>query len=514
MIRKGEGVSFVRSVSWNYLGYFCEFAAGVLLLAYIVRRIPVQDYGIYLLAQSIAGFLYILDFGLSNVLVQLYVSAATSKGITEVSRLASTLFVALLAVSSLGAAVLSLAALAVPHAIKLPSAHTALAVRVLIVAAFTVPLTMPALALEHLCQAFHRFDRVNQIQIGVVALRVVLTVAAMSAGKGIVGLAAVQAVVAAARLLGLWVAARGEISGLSFHRLRFDGFRVREAIKASGWAFGDDLSRRIGMSSESVILAGLGSFSQVAMFGMGSKLPAHIFHFAVRGFSVMMPSLSRHYNEGDTAQLRESYRNAYRVCLTGLLPLVLFMAICSRQLVEVWAGAAYRDAGPVLAWLLLLALSQVVEFPSDLVLYSHDRIRQAARFSVAETVGKIAFALALVVPFGAAGVAAGVAVWHWCVNLFGYLPEACQVAEMRPQELWREALSGSGGQGTTGSGAGQVAVFAAGALALYVGSRHLPAAAVFVACAAVCAIYAAVWLACTARPMWKAPRRDLPATAR
>jgi peptidoglycan biosynthesis protein MviN/MurJ (putative lipid II flippase) len=157
----------------------------------------------------------------------------------------------------------------------------------------------------------------------------------------------------------------------------------------------------------------------------------------------------------------------------------------------------------VLVWLLVSALSQVTEFSSDLVLYSHDRIRQAARFSVIETVGKIVCALALVVPFGAAGVAAGVAFWHWCVNLFGYLPEASRVAAIKPWELWRGALMG-GGKGSAGQGV----AFVAGAAALYGCSRNLPPVAVFGACAVVCAIYAGVWLACTALPMWKAAQRD------
>src|SRR6266545_795872 len=129
----GSGVNFVRSVSWNYLGYCCEFLAGVLLLAYVVRRVSVEDYGIYLLAQSIAGFLYLLDFGLSNVLVQLYVTTWTAKGMAEVSRLASTLFVALLGVGLLGAVALSLVAAAMPEVIKLPAAQTSLALRLLIV---------------------------------------------------------------------------------------------------------------------------------------------------------------------------------------------------------------------------------------------------------------------------------------------------------------------------------------------------------------------------------------------
>ncbi len=303
------GASFVRSVSWNYLGYLCEFIAGVLLLAYVVRRVPVEDYGIYLLAQSIAGFLYILDFGLSNVLVQLYVATWTSQGIAQVCRLASTLFWALMGTGTLGALVLSALAWLVPQMIKLPAQRTETTLALVILAAATVALTMPAMALEHLCQAFDRFDRINQVQIGMVVLRVGLTVAVLSAGKGIIALASVQALVSMVRLLALWTVAQAGIAGVSLRLFCFDTFRVRQAIGMSGWALGDDLSRRLAMSADTMIVAGLGSFRQVAMLGMGAKLPAHLFQFAARGLSVMMPSLSRHHSEGDTAQLRRAYGN-------------------------------------------------------------------------------------------------------------------------------------------------------------------------------------------------------------
>ncbi len=220
--QSGAGVNLFRSVSWNYLGYFCELIAGVLLLAYVVRRVPVEDYGLFLLAQSVAGFLYILDFGLSNVLVQLYVGTLTSKGVAEVARLASTLFWALMGTGAVGAMVLSLLALLVPQWMKLPAqrSHTVLALVVL--ASATVALALPAMAPEDLCRAFHRFDLINQLQAAMVVFRVVLTVAVLSAGKGIVGLAIVQALLSLVRLILLWTVAQSSIGGLSLRLFRFD----------------------------------------------------------------------------------------------------------------------------------------------------------------------------------------------------------------------------------------------------------------------------------------------------
>jgi O-antigen/teichoic acid export membrane protein len=497
----------MRSVSWNYLGYFVECGAGLLLTAYVVRRIPVHDFGIYLLAQAIAAFLYLLEFGMGSMLVSLYVSTFARKGIAETGRLTSTVFMALLASGSVGALVLSLAAMCMPELLRLPPEDAALAGRVLILMSMAVALALPQTALELLCQAFHRFDRINQVQIVVVMLRVGLSVAVLMAGKGIVAFATVQVAVWAVRLVGLWIAASASISGLSL-RLQFDRGLLLEALHMSKWAFGDDISHRIALNTEPVVLAAFASFEQVALFGVGSRLPAHLYHSAARGLSVLIPTLSQHHAEGDKARLRVTFSSAYRICMTGLAPTAIFGAICAPALVRVWAGPAYANAAPVLAYLLMSALSMVMMLPSDMVLYSHAHIKQAAGFSVLQTFGKVAVASALAGKFGAVGVAAGVTLWHWCVSLFFYFPAACRIAETGPIELWRAALSENRTANVI-----QGAVFLFFVVALAVGMRVLGSTQMFVVFALISLLYAAIWFYYTALPMWRRSRNESPAAS-
>ena len=501
-----SSLSLVRSVSWNYVGYCVEFGTGLLLVAYVVRRVSVHDYGIYLLAQSIAAFLYLLELGIGGVLVPLYVSTMSQKGIAEVSRLASTLTVTLLGLGAGGACVLTAIALLLPRVLRLPSAHTGLGIEVVIIASAAVMLSLPQVALEQLCQAFHRFDRVNQVQIAVTLVRAILSVAVLAAGKGIVALAAVQVVVSLFRLGGLWVVAQAAIAGLSLG-LSFHGSFLPHVFGMSRWAFGDDLSRRIGMNSEQVILGAMSSFEQVALFGMGSRLPAHLYQFAARGLSVLFPTLSEHYAQGDTARLRSTFSDALRICVTGIVPMATFAAISARPLMRVWAGPAYENAAPVLSFLLISALSTIVVLPSDMVLYSHGRVPQAARFSIVETLGKIAVALVLATRFGAVGVAAGVAVWHWCVNLFLYFPAACRVAEIRIFQLWRatffeRAQRASNTSPTLILGSAYIA----GAAILMVGVGQLSTLEMLLLCAVSSLGYCLVWMHYTVLPMWRQGR--------
>jgi O-antigen/teichoic acid export membrane protein len=510
LIWRGQ-LSLVRSVSWNYAGYLFEFGSGLLLLSYVVRRISIHDYGIFLLAQSLAAFLYLLELGMGSVLVPLYASTFAKRGLSEVGRLASTLVVTLLAQGAIGAIALSAVSLLIPRLFRLPAGQTGLAVHVLIIMSVAVSLTLPQMPLEQVLKAFHRFDLVNQIQIAAVLMRVVLTVAVLAAGKGIVALAWVQIATALVRLVCLWLVAPTAIAGLSLvPRFRCD--LLSEVWQMSRWAFSDDISRRIGMNAEQVILGALGSVEQVAIFGVGSRLPAHMYQFAARGLTVLLPTFSQHHAERDTAQLRITFSKALRICVTCLLPLATFAAICARALVSTWAGPAYVKAAPVLACLLISALAIILTLPSDIILYSHHRIRQAARFSIIETLGKIAIAVALAARFGAVGVAAGVAAWHWCVNLFLYLPAACKVADVRPSELWRNAAAANPGAGNNRTGDLVLAgTYLTGAASLSFGLRFLATPVIFVGLILVSLVYAAVWIRFAALPMWKQARTEAPA---
>lgn len=490
----------VRSAIWNYFGYFCELAAGALLIAYVVRRVSVEDYGMYVLAVSIASILRLLDFGLSGVLVPVYSWTLSSKGMAEVGRLASTLTLLLLGLGTLGAAVLSLVALAVPALIHLPSEHTRLAVKLLVLASIGVQFTLPSLALDCLYQALDRFDRLTQVQISMLLLRVGLTVAVLAMGHGIFAVAVVQAVVSVVQLVTLWCVARFETTGPCLPLFCFDRSRLGGLVKITGWSFGSDLAQRIAVISERVVLAGLCSFEQVAMFGLASRLPEHFVQLASQGLSAVTPALSRGHSEDNHAQSRDIYLGAFSACLTGLMPLIVFAAICAKPLMEIWGGRAYENAGAVMAWLLVLAISRVLEHPSEVMLFSHDRVKAAARFSAIETTGKIAFALALALPFGAAGVAAGAAVCHWCVNLFFYLPEACRAAQTRPLELLRTAVKGN---------SMLIGAFAIGTCTLAWCSHALSTSISFAAFAGISVVYAALWLFSTPLPIRRALNVDI-----
>lgn len=489
-------VGTARSLFWTYFGYVCELFAGALLVAYVVRHIPLRDYGAFLLAQSLAASLYLLDFGLASVLVQLFVSSNERSGKVGVSRLASTLVFSLLGIGLVGVVALTGLAHVVPRIMHL-SPQASLVLLLIPLSGIAVAIGLPAPAIEDMCQAFHRFDVVNQSKIAALLLRVVLTILVLHRGHGVVALAVVQIAAAFMRLFAVSVAAQWAVEGFSWAHVGFDVAMLREAFAMSSWAFGDDVARRIGNNIETLILASFGGFAQVAVFGVGTRLPAHLYAFAAQGLKVALPSFSLDYIRHDTASSRESYVAIFRLCTTAMIPSLLFLVVTARPLIEVWAGQAYVAATGVLVWQLAFCLSQVLEIPSDLVLYSNGQIPMAARFSLVETLLKIVLAFTFVFRWGAVGVAAAVALSHWAVNLIFYLPAACRSIGLRVGELMAHAFRSTNKM--------WIAILAGGAV-LGLMTRYKASPQSFAACLIITVAYGIGWLKFSALPLGKISR--------
>lgn len=475
------------------MGTGYEALAGFLLVGYIVRRISVAEYGLLLLAMSLCSIMFLFDLGLSNLLVQAYVAAAKDSR-QRLSDLLSTAFVTLTALGTVGMLILVAIALNLPGPFTIPHEYVREASLVFVLVAISTMLGLPTIALEYAYQAFHRFDRINQVQLVTATIRVGLTIVLLAEGYGVVALAAVQAVVSLSRLLVLCAALRWCVPGAHLDVRRFDYGLLKPLIRPGGWAVLDNSTRQLASISDSIILGVFGPVTSVALFGLGSKLPAQLSNMVTRGAIVTLPSLSRHHVDADPRQLQRVYLNAQKLVFTGALPVVVLGCACARPLILVWAGAAYIGAAAVMQWLLLAALSLAMEYSSDLLLYARGEVRTAARIATVESIANVLVSLALVFRYGAVGLAAGTALTHIVINALWYTPAACRAAGIRPSGLARAVV---------GDQTWPFALLMVEIVVIRLASSVLPPLEILIVGVIGGIAYVAFWGLRTAIPMWR-----------
>lgn len=484
----------IRNVAWNYAGYVYQICINLGLTSYIARYLALPEYGLLLFVMSLSSALYLLDMGISSVLIPAYVSASLDADKERFTRLLSTTFWALAAFGVAGVLVFCLIASLLPGPFHIPQGNVHEAAILFIVASLVIQVSLPSIALEQAYQAVHRFDRVNQIQLASATLQLILSVLVLTAGFRIVALALVQLIVAGARLLLLAAFLHVSVRVVRLRLTHFRWWELKPLLHASKWAFLNNLSGSFFDFMAWAILGSLGSMREAALFGIASKLPMQLRNLVDRGAHVAFPVWSQASAKNDRVRLARSYLKVQKLVFGGLLPFIVLGFVFARPLLQLWAGHRYAVAGTVMEWLLLGALGYAVAYASDLILYACGQVRKAAFIAFAGGLASAVSGLLLVPRYGAAGLAAGMAASQLLINCVWFTFAACKICSISVVQLFRYAIAGLGWPVL----ALMIEVAALRYLSSIMDLRWLVLAAVLSGC-----VYLAIWGVRTARPLYR-----------
>ena len=281
-----------RSVGWSYGAYAVEAIVGLALVAFVVRRIGVADYGALTLALSIASLTAVFDIGLLGLLVQACIAAREKGGVAAASRMMSAATFWLAAAGLAAFVVCGAIAAFLPGPFRIDAVLVRPAALSLLLAGLAVMLSLVASGLELAHAASGAFGRISRIQIATALFRAALTIPAVAMGYGIVALAAIHAGAAAFRLLLLYAGLSRHTDGVRVTPARPD-FSALDGLWANRtWATADNIARQGAQAANSIVLGILASASAVAVFGIAMRIPGHLMAIANRGISVTLPYLS------------------------------------------------------------------------------------------------------------------------------------------------------------------------------------------------------------------------------
>lgn len=432
--------SAVRSVAWSYAGYVFQIAVNLGTTAYVVRRVSVQEYGLLLFVLSLSAALYLLDMGISGVLVQSYVSVLAEPEKGRLNELISTAFWGLAMLGFVGVLIFSALAAILPGPFNIPSQYVHEASVIFVIAALVIQISLPRGALEQVYQASNRFDRINQIQLLTTAMQFALSVAVLAAGYRIVALAAVQLATALLSLVLLIVALPASVPQAS---LRLTGFKwslLQPVMNLSKWAFLDNLGFCLFNVFVWSILGSLSSFKEVAIFGLAARLPTQLRNAVEKGAHVALPLMSEHAARRETKDLRNLFFRAQEIIFGAILPFIVLGCAFARPLIQVWAGSDYVQAAVVMQLLLLGALGDSILYSSGTLLYASGHVRRAAQMSMVLNAAGICGVSLTASRYGATGVAFAIATTQVFLGGGWFTVAACKVCQGSPTALLRQAI--------------------------------------------------------------------------
>lgn len=360
----------------------------------LARILSPADYGINAMAMAVTGFAGIfLSLGLSTATVQR--SDITHEQV-------STLFWINAAIGLLITMVVAAMSPVVAWFYKAPEMKN-------VMLALSTMFFISGLAVQHAALLTRQMRFLSQSVINITALigGIVIAIVTAKSGWGYWALIFNSLANITIVTVGNWVVCRW-IPGLPVRSVGV-GSMIRFGADLAGFNFVNYFSRNL----DNVLI---GRYIGSTALGLYSKayqlLMMPITNLRDPLTKVALPVLSRLQHEPD--QYKEYYLKCVSLLAFVSMPLVVFMFVCSDQLIELLLGTRWLGASDIFKVLAVAALFQPVSGTTGMVFISMGRSRP---YLVIGTVNAVLISVSFLVglPWGAKGVATSYAIFNYLI---------------------------------------------------------------------------------------------------
>lgn len=409
--------SLIRNVVTNWGAFVFAAVTNFVLSPFIVRSLGTTAYGAFVLANSLVGYLGLLDLGVRGAVTR-YIARFHSSGQHEDASQLTSAALKIFGLAAIAAVVLSVGlAAVVDRVFQVPPGVTTAIRIVAIVGGVNIAVALIDGVLGGVIIGLQRFDYTNGIEVAIGAVRALAVVTALNYGKGIVALALLQLGSSVARLAIDYAACRRLYPQL---RLRFGGDKQYMKVVLS-----------FGLASSVLHIAG-----QIMLFGdsavIGIFLPVGmVTYFAIAGnltdygrqvaggvSRVLTPLVSAVEARGENAAIIRSLLVGARSATLLVLPVAVTFIIRGTTFIRLWMGAEYATlSGQVLAVLaVFLAVHAAYEVMTASMM-GINRHRGLIPIFLADAVCNVVLSILLVPRFGVVGSALGTVIPQLVVTL-------------------------------------------------------------------------------------------------
>lgn len=430
-----------RNVFWNYCGTATAIALGFVVTPALVARLGHTDYGIWILLGSVASYFNLIDLGLrGSVGRAIAVHRATHDG-DEIRRAFSSAFVVLGGIGLVSLACIMILQAGFFALFEVPQQSADSARVAFLLVGLNLAISFPLKVFDGTLWAYERFDLINWVDIPTHILRASLTLWLVEPGHGLVVLAwitlSLTVVPASVKAVCCW----RQDPALRILPRQLSKDVVRSLFNFGIWGFLMQGARQTRTQAGPIIVGAALGVPAVTPFALARRLQDYAQTFVVTGTGVFTPIATRMHAIEDVDGQRALFLTGSRVCSAiafGFLGLYLCFAA---PFLRLWIGPDMEHAA-VYLWVLAtgeaLAMSQSI---TANMMLSKARHQPLAWFAIIETTLSILLALALVVPFGAIGICAGLALPQVAFGGAATISHGCGVIGVSVREYLKATIA-------------------------------------------------------------------------
>ena len=420
------------NITTSYARYVAAIAVVYFLTPYIITEIGVDRYGLWALVLAITGMLGLLDFGLATAAVK---SVAEKTGVGDTdgrNRILSsllTLYLLLGAVALFIAGAFAINVDQVPlHGISdVPDQAMILAVLIGTTVALGLQLSLFRAALAG-SGCMHLG---NAVETGMTILSAILSVCFLSAGAGVIGLAAALVISTSLGLLGMIVVAFRRLDGLKL-RLHFESWCETRALLAfSSWAFVANTAVLLILRMDPLIIKAYLPLSAIAVYAIAAKIAEYALLLNKQFSNALMPLVSQAHGRGSVDTIRNVLSNGTRYLLALALPMLVLATFHAEAFLSIWLGPDFIGAVKPVQILLAAVACMVVQLNASNVLGMTGRHRFVSLSMCGSALINLILTIVLLPRYGLHGAAIATLIASAVVDVGIILPAACRHVGIR-----------------------------------------------------------------------------------
>jgi O-antigen/teichoic acid export membrane protein len=349
-------MSLRRNTLWNLAGTGLPLLLGVVTIPFLIRRVGVESFGVLTLVWALIGYFSLFDFGLGRALTQQVAASRSANHDAELPSLVKTGLGFTAATGVIGG--LILAVLASPLASRWLNVSATLQPSTaisLLIASIGIPLTTITTGLRGVLEAYEDFGVVNVLRMGLGAANFALpALSVILIGNSLVWMVASLILARIIVLLAhAWVVHVRMPAGWMVAPVSREN--IRRLLSFGAWMTVSNVISPLMVTADRFVISAVLGASIVAYYTVPFEALIRVLVIPGALTAALFPRLAATLKT-DRAVAHRLYLGSLKTVFVILVPLCLFIALCSKWGLTLWLGKTFAEHSWAIVSILAIGL--------------------------------------------------------------------------------------------------------------------------------------------------------------
>ena len=410
----------------------------IILTPLILHHLGDEQYGLWALVFSFAGYFNVFDFGLSSAVIRYVSRFYALRDYQELTRYINTILFIFACISVfllLATVTVSWYVASIFHIS--PGLHRSARLLFLMVGCMFA-LQFSGDVFLGILQGVQEFWSQNLIKTAAGVLRLVLIMIVLDRGLGLLSISMVA--------VGLSLSSYIAYVFIAYRRLplrffpKFADFGVlREIVRYSSTTFASIVAGGFTTTAGNTIIGIFLGPAAITPFAIATKFVEYANRLVQSSAQIFTPMSSHFDATGELGRLQRVFIVGNRACAFLAFPACAGMLILGRSAIEVWVGPRYGWCYGLLAVLSVPYALQFAQLASPKILYGMARHLTLGKARLAEAAANVVLSIILLHFYGVWGVALGAAIPKFFASVFFLPAHLCHILNVSIRSFVREA---------------------------------------------------------------------------